>query len=224
MSKVQYNQHKKHFWIWYEAMEAKFKSKGEPYSAADIDQLLEDYSAVTDIPCVLFTDELLARFPDAKVILTNRDIDRWLMSMEKIYSIMGWKSMWALAQIDPNIFKYLDLLKMALTAWTGGDWENREKLREGYRRHYQHVRSSVPEERLLEFRSEDGWEPLCNFLNKPVPSEPYPCVNVGNELYHMHYVVIVFSFISTVLRGLKWLAPVGVVLLGVWYMGYRPMI
>lgn len=45
MSKVQYNQHKKHFWIWYEAMEAKFKDKGERYTPEDIDRVLEDYSA-----------------------------------------------------------------------------------------------------------------------------------------------------------------------------------
>lgn len=23
----------------------------------------------------------------------------------------------------------------------------------------------------------DGWEPLCNFLDKPVPSKPFPRVN-----------------------------------------------
>lgn len=37
--------------------------------------------------------------------------------------------------------------------------------------HYDRVRSLVPPERLLEYHVSDGWEPLCAFLNVPVPSE-----------------------------------------------------
>lgn len=41
------------------------------------------------------------------------------------------------------------------------------------------VRNLVPKERLLEWAIEDGWEPLCEFLGKPVPNEPFPHVNLG---------------------------------------------
>lgn len=41
------------------------------------------------------------------------------------------------------------------------------------------VRGMVPKERLLEWSVEDGWEPLCEFLGKPVPDEPFPHENAA---------------------------------------------
>lgn len=41
------------------------------------------------------------------------------------------------------------------------------------------IRGLVPKERLLEWSVEDGWEPLCSFLGKPVPGEPFPHVNAA---------------------------------------------
>lgn len=48
--------------------------------------------AVTDIPCVLFVDELLELFPDAKVVLLTRDPDAWAKSVrdEFTYFRSGW--------------------------------------------------------------------------------------------------------------------------------------
>jgi hypothetical protein len=41
------------------------------------------------------------------------------------------------------------------------------------------IRGLVPRDRLLEWTVEDGWEPLCEFLDKPVPDEPFPHVNTA---------------------------------------------
>lgn len=38
---------------------------------------------------------------------------------------------------------------------------------------YDMVRKIVPAERLLEVKLGDGWEPLCEFLGRPVPRGPY---------------------------------------------------
>lgn len=35
----------------------------------------------------------------------------------------------------------------------------------------------VPPEKLLVFEVKQGWEPLCKFLGKPVPDQPFPHVN-----------------------------------------------
>lgn len=43
-----------------------------------------------------------------------------------------------------------------------------------YREHCAVVRGSVPKERLLEWAVEDGWEPLCKFLGKEVPTTEFP--------------------------------------------------
>lgn len=41
------------------------------------------------------------------------------------------------------------------------------------------VRGLVPKDQLLEWKVEDGWEPLCKFLGKPIPDEPFPHTNVA---------------------------------------------
>lgn len=39
----------------------------------------------------------------------------------------------------------------------------------------------MPKERLLEWQPTDGWEPLCAFLGKQVPSTDFPSGNITNE-------------------------------------------
>jgi len=41
------------------------------------------------------------------------------------------------------------------------------------------IRGLVPKDRLLEWCVQDGWGPLCEFLGKPVPDEPFPHVNTA---------------------------------------------
>jgi hypothetical protein len=57
--------------------------------------------AVSDIPCILFVDELLAAYPNAKVIITSRPVDRWLLSVENsFYAILSWKRWPVLELLD----------------------------------------------------------------------------------------------------------------------------
>ena len=37
-----------------------------------------------------------------------------------------------------------------------------------------YVKSVVPKDDLLVCNLKDGWEPLCNFLGKPIPDGPIP--------------------------------------------------
>jgi hypothetical protein len=41
------------------------------------------------------------------------------------------------------------------------------------------IRGLVPKDRLLEWYIDDGWEPLCKFLGKPVPDTPFPHANAA---------------------------------------------
>ena len=63
--------------MWLEAIEAKFDGKGKPYGRAEFDKLLGHCQGVSDIPAILFAEELIAAYPEAKVILTNRNFDTW---------------------------------------------------------------------------------------------------------------------------------------------------
>ena len=54
-------------------------------------------------------------------------------------------------------------------------------MREGYIKHNLYVAHIVPKEDLLIWNLKDGWAPLCNFLNKPIPSNPIPHDNRGGD-------------------------------------------
>ena len=53
-----------------------------------------------------------------------------------------------------------------------GDFTKNAKM--GYDRHYEHVRSLVPPERLLEYNVKEGWGPLCKFLGIDHPETEFP--------------------------------------------------
>lgn len=109
---------------------------------------------------------------------------------------------------------YWSLLHIIMSQWTNGDWRNQQALRQGFLDHYKHVRAVVPEERLLEFRSEDGWEPLCRFLDERVPeNSPYPHVNDGDGVVRLHEFLYWIRLVKALAR---YLGPVVVVALGVW--------
>jgi len=42
---------------------------------------------------------------------------------------------------------------------------------------------NAPKDKLLIYSVKDGWEPLCKFLGKPVPSWPFPHKNVGGNIF-----------------------------------------
>ena len=48
---------------------------------------------------------------------------------------------------------------------------------EGFQQHIDAVRNAMPASRLSAFEVKDGWEPLCDFLQRPQPAGDFPYVN-----------------------------------------------
>ena len=70
--------------MWREAFDAKYFGDTSTKLDKDFwDKLLGHVAAVTDTPCNCFGPELMAAYPDAKVILVERDIDAWYPSFER---------------------------------------------------------------------------------------------------------------------------------------------
>ena len=148
-------------------------------TAVDWDEILAGYRAAVDWPACSFYAELAARFPEAKVILTARDPERWYQS--------AWQT------IFPRITRPVspdDALawarirmqrKIVIEQAFGGDIEDREHALAVFRQHVAEVQRAIPPERLLVYRVADGWEPLCRFLERPVPDQPFPHVNASDE-------------------------------------------
>jgi hypothetical protein len=74
---------------WNEAIDPKSYAKGKPYVKAELDKLLKQCTAISNMPAIVFVDELLAAYPDAQVVLTTRDIDSWLASFNNsVYVVL----------------------------------------------------------------------------------------------------------------------------------------
>jgi hypothetical protein len=144
----------------------------------DWDEVFDGFQASCDWPSSTYWEELAAHYPDAKIVLTVRDEARWYDSCaETIYPFSYVLPQWA-ARVIPY-FRSFNRMVVA-QVWHGvfgGRFEDREHALAIYRAHVAHVRATAPPDRLLVFESKEGWEPLCRFLDVPVPADPYPHLN-----------------------------------------------
>ncbi len=176
-------EHPERFALWKEAF--RRKQTGEPI---DWRPLLGGYRALVDWPGAYFWQELIAAHPDAKVILTVRDPNRWYeSSLATIFSMRARadESPWArtmmtlLGWVMPEMRQGFQIVDDVI--WEGtftGRFTDREHALRVFAKHNQEVRQTVPPDRLLVFEVKQGWEPLCAFLGVPVPvGEPFPHVN-----------------------------------------------
>ncbi|KAJ7174096.1 hypothetical protein C8R43DRAFT_873670 [Mycena crocata] len=142
--------------------------------------------AVSDIPHILFAEELIALYPEAKVILTNRSAESWCKSFQATVVEGPMKSNLAqtlMAWLDPALSAksiYLGQLCFALLFKT--DVITEAVAKEGFLAHYEEIRRLTPPSRLLEFEVAQGWEPLCKFLGKEIPKTEFPRVNDTAQL------------------------------------------
>jgi hypothetical protein len=150
------------FPLWDEAV--RRKDAREPI---DWRPLLSDYRAIVDWPGAYFWRELTSAHPEAKVILTVRDPDRWYDS------------------ISATIFPLLEHLEddrgpampgdVVMKRTFPGITADRARCTAVFASHNEAVREAIAPERLLVFDVKEGWEPLCGFLGVPVPEgEPFP--------------------------------------------------
>ncbi|KAF4823531.1 hypothetical protein CGCTS75_v010318 [Colletotrichum tropicale] len=165
--------------LWSDALAAKFDGVGS-FGKDKWDALLGHCQAVCDWPAASFAEELIAAYPDAKVLLTTRDVDRWHQSaLGTVNYRANDPFLWALSYVDWASSMYYPMLHKYWSTIFKGDFEKHGK--QVFLEHNAHIRSIVPEENLLEFRMSDGWGPLCKFLGCPVPDTPFPYVNEGDS-------------------------------------------
>ncbi|KAI1177850.1 P-loop containing nucleoside triphosphate hydrolase protein [Nemania sp. FL0916] len=166
--------------LWMDALRAKYDGVGE-FTRKDWDKLLGDSQAVCDWPACAFAKELIEAYPEAKVVMTGRDVDSWHAStMKTVYWRVTDPELRLLSHFSWAAKMYYPMLKKFFDTFFEGDFPNRGK--DVFTRHFDEVRKMVPPERLLEYRVQDGWEPLCKFLDVPVPKDvPFPRVNENSD-------------------------------------------
>jgi hypothetical protein len=94
--------------LWTEALEARYLHTGKDYTRADYDKLFDGFNVSCNIPGTLVAAELIMAYPEAKVVVSTRDVDRWQQSMrQSVDSAVSWKSFDWLAPWDPVCFLFL---------------------------------------------------------------------------------------------------------------------
>lgn len=173
-------------------------------------KLLKDvtagYVGCTDMPCIDFIPELVELHPEAKVVLVKRDPARW---WDSVKPLMDNATAWYLPVLTlpmpttrwfPGIVRewksHSDTLlggkppgpgtfSSLATACSGATRNEETRLTvavELVEAYDEWVIKSVPKDRLLVMRLGEGWGPLCKFLDKPVPSTPFPQANEAEAL------------------------------------------
>jgi hypothetical protein len=161
-------EHQERFALWDEAL--RRKTAGE---SIDWRPLLDGFQAIVDWPGAYFWAELTAAHPQAKVILTVRDPERWYDSIQgTIFSM--------LQEVEPPVLipgagVPHDII---YTRTFTGRLTDRAHCQAVFARHNQAVQESISPDRLLVFDVKEGWKPLCTFLGVPIPEdEPFPHAN-----------------------------------------------
>lgn len=68
-------------------------------------------------------------------------------------------------------------MKSTINDFFDNRMHDREFLIMRFNEHVAEVQARIPADRLLTFEVKQGWSPLCEFLEVPVPAEPFPHIN-----------------------------------------------
>ena len=148
----------------------------------DWDRIYRGYHSAVDWPTARFYRELHTVYPDAKFILGYRSPQSWAESFSQtIYMALS-----KLGKAPAEQHDWLCMVTELITQNGIPPGLDVAGLEQAYLAHVEGVKGSIPPEQLLVFEAKDGWEPLCEFLDLPVPDEPYPRTNDRAEFWeHM---------------------------------------
>lgn len=137
-------------------------------------ETLERFYSACDLPIPLLYKQLDKAYPGSKFILTIRDEDKWLKSVEGLYDPDLNPTHWTW-----NTYPITNRLHTALYGRTDFDPTT---MIERYRRHNNEVMDyflNRPQDLLVMWMDNGaGWPDLCNFLRISIPEIPYPFLYV----------------------------------------------
>jgi hypothetical protein len=145
----------------------------------DWDATFAGYRSQCDWPGASFWRELADHYPQAKVILTVRDPESWHRSM--LNTILRYMTAEAAHPTERENRTTRMNYRLINQRVFDGKVEDRDHAIGVFEAHVRSVRDAVAPNRLLVLETGAGWEPLCAFLDLPVPSEPYPGRNSTQE-------------------------------------------
>jgi hypothetical protein len=146
----------------------------------DWDDLFAGFEACVDWPACHFYKALAEHYPRAKVVLTVRDPLDWYNSI----------SATTLDVIRPRLREPGNRnlgTELVVKGAFDGNIDDAGHAVQRFERHTREVIDAIDPARLLVYDVRQGWGPLCAFLGKDVPAEPFPRVNSRDEFYGIFF-------------------------------------
>ena len=148
----------------------------------DWNAFLSEYEAAVDWPACSFWRGISAANPDAVVLLSSRDADGWWRSASNtIFLVTNPTDDFGGPLGASQREMAMDMLRNTFTP----NWLDETDAKRAYEAHNAAVRAEVPPDKLIDYHPGDGWEPICDKLGLPVPSEAFPHVNTTEEFRAM---------------------------------------
>jgi Sulfotransferase domain len=167
----------------------------EKFGDTNFDLLFDEYQATVDFPGYPYYKILFEKYPNAKVILTKRDVDDWYESTYKTVWQAGPQTfgaklvllskMMVNARLRNTFMCIKFMRKTYLNKQFSGNFISKAYAIEVFEQHINEVSYFIPKNQLLVYDVQEGWEPLCNFLEVDVPKEPFPHLNKKENFHQM---------------------------------------
>ena len=153
------------------------------------ERVFAGFEATMDWPAAAYWQDLAEHYPDAKVILSVRDLERWYDSVSATIFASALRERrplpahrrlirWLVTKRAPDFALYPRMARATIVDRVfGGRIEDRAHVLKVFEQHIANVKASISSERLLVCDVREGWTPICSFLGCPVPERPFPNIN-----------------------------------------------
>lgn len=149
--------------------------------SADWESIFDGYRSAVDWPTAAFPKELIAAYPEAKVLLSSRSVESWWESFSQtILAVLTAPDRWPDEQRA-----WLEMVSRVVIDRSLGGRTDREGAMAAFEAQEAVVKAAAPGGNVLVFQARDGWEPLCEFLEVPVPEGPFPRSNSRQEFFEL---------------------------------------
>lgn len=133
---------------------------------------IDDYDSASDSLVAVNFKELDKRYPGSRFILTTRDEQEWLDSLKKHMRRLN---------VPKKGTPSYQLRVDSIGAATYNEAAHK-RARQNHLKAVKKYFKDRPEDLLtLDISQHVGWSSLCQFLQKPIPDQPFPMANVASQ-------------------------------------------
>jgi len=192
--------------VWKSVADLKAQGKKIDWDRVFSGKSIPSYRSGVDFPMSAYYQELLQYYPNSKVILTVREPEKWYDSFNQTVARVSRhhpeRNCFFGCVTCPTPHSYMDQwVESPIPKMFFGEeaLSSKETAIKAYNEWTEQVKRNVPEEKLLIFHPRNGWEPLCKFLEVPVPDEPFPRSNTRKDMSRRECCIVFVGIIQIIL-------------------------